>query len=225
MKLIIFDIDGTLTDTKKVDDICFIDAFDKTFGIDISSMDWSEFTTVTDWGITRDIVFKEQKKELSKADHELMKTNFFEKLIQEKKTNPNLFREVAGAIDFFNLIKNSPKYEVGIATGCWEQSGVFKLNAIGIDASGIAYSNSDRFITRENIVLHTIEQAEENSQQKFSEIVYFGDGIWDYKTCENLGIRFIGIDILKDGKLKDIGTNVVFENFLDNKTILEVVNA
>ena len=34
MKFVIFDIDGTLTDTKKVDDKCFISAFEKTFQIE-----------------------------------------------------------------------------------------------------------------------------------------------------------------------------------------------
>ncbi len=225
MKLIIFDIDGTLTDTKKVDDICFIDAFDKTFDIDITDMNWDEFTTVTDWGITRDVVFKELKKKLTTNDHNYMKLNFSDKLLQEKVNRPSLFKEVSGALDLYKLVKENPKFEVGIATGCWKRSGVIKLNAIGIDPSEVAYSNSDFFITREEIVLHTIAQAEEMNKGKFSEIVYFGDGIWDYKTCKNLGIRFIGIDILNDGILKDLGTEVVFENFLDKHRIVEVLNS
>ncbi len=224
MKLVIFDIDGTLTDTKKVDDICFIDAFDKTFDIDITDMNWDEFTTVTDWGVTRDVVFKEFKKELSANDHELMKFNFFEKLLQERISQPNLFKEVSGALQFYKLIKNHLNFEVGIATGCWEQSGVIKLNEIGIDPTNVAYSNSDFFINREEIVLHAIAQAEEKHKNKFSEIIYFGDGIWDYETCKSLGIRFIGIDILKDGKLKDLGTEFVFENFLPTQSILKVLN-
>ena len=225
MKLIIFDIDGTLTNTKKVDDICFIDAFDKTFDIDITDMNWDEFTTVTDWGITRDVVFKELKKELTTNDHNYMKLNFFDKLLQEKVNKPSLFKEVSGALELYELVKKNPKFEVGIATGCWNRSGVIKLNAIGIDPNEVAYSNSDFFITREEIVLDTIAQAEKKYNGKFSEIIYFGDGIWDYKTCKNLGIRFIGIDILNDGKLKDLGTEVVFENFLDTPRILEVLKS
>lgn len=52
MTAIVFDIDGTLTNTRKVDDKCFIKAFKNTFEIDISNQNWSEFTNVTDWGIT-----------------------------------------------------------------------------------------------------------------------------------------------------------------------------
>ncbi len=45
------------------------------------------------------------------------------------------------------------------------------------------------------------------------EIIYFGDGLWDYKTCKNLGIRFIGIDYMNNGKLRNAGANQVFRDF------------
>lgn len=35
MKFMIFDIDGTLSNTKKVDGKCFMSAFEKTFGLQI----------------------------------------------------------------------------------------------------------------------------------------------------------------------------------------------
>ncbi len=53
MRYVIFDIDGTLTDTKAVDDKCFIKAFDQTFGIDISNQKWEDLQHVTDWGYHR----------------------------------------------------------------------------------------------------------------------------------------------------------------------------
>ena len=58
MTAIIFDIDGTLSNTTKVDDKCFIKAFKIVFGIDISNQNWSELTNVTDWGITEEIILK-----------------------------------------------------------------------------------------------------------------------------------------------------------------------
>ena len=48
MTATIFDIDGTLTNTTKVDDKCFIQAFENVFGIDISNQDWSELKHVTE---------------------------------------------------------------------------------------------------------------------------------------------------------------------------------
>lgn len=222
-KLIIFDIDGTLTDTKKADDICFIYAFNQVFGIDISNLNWSEFTTVTDWGITRDVLLKEKNKELSDAVHKKMKRVFFTKLKAVKKERPSLFKEIPGALAFYNQIKENPNFQVAVATGCWKESGLIKLDAIGIYPSDVAYGNSDDFITREEIVTHTIAQAERINKGTFAEIIYFGDGIWDFETCKNLGIRFIGIDVLADNKLKELGTKHVFTNFKDFKSILNVI--
>lgn len=56
MKFVIFDIDGTLTDTKTVDDYCFTIAFNSIFGLDLSNYDWSTLNDVTDWGITEQLV-------------------------------------------------------------------------------------------------------------------------------------------------------------------------
>jgi len=60
MKYIIFDIDGTLTNTKKVDDECFINAFEQTFDINIEQVNWEDIANVTDWGITEEIILREK---------------------------------------------------------------------------------------------------------------------------------------------------------------------
>ena len=53
--------------------------------------------------------------------------------------------------------------------------------------------------------------------------VGLGDGVWDYKTCRNLGIRFIGIDVLQDGKLAAIGAEAVFKDFCNKNKILDII--
>ena len=56
MKLIIFDIDGTLTDSKAIDDACFVESFKEEFDLDIGELDWSKFMNVTDTSITTEIL-------------------------------------------------------------------------------------------------------------------------------------------------------------------------
>jgi beta-phosphoglucomutase-like phosphatase (HAD superfamily) len=51
MHLVVFDVDGTLTDTCRVDELCYAHALRDVFGIDASLTDWSTFRYVTDWGI------------------------------------------------------------------------------------------------------------------------------------------------------------------------------
>jgi beta-phosphoglucomutase-like phosphatase (HAD superfamily) len=50
MTLLIFDIDGTLTDTKGVDDHCFMSAFQDEYAVELHNIDWANFKNITDLG-------------------------------------------------------------------------------------------------------------------------------------------------------------------------------
>ena len=223
MKLVIFDIDGTLANTKQIDDACFIRAFDTTFQIDIREQKWEDITHLTDWGITEEIIQKHLKRNPTEAEYALMEANMITNLKTAKAENPAHFQEITGAVSFFKHLQTLPNITLGIATGAWEKSALIKLGAIGIDPTNYPFSNSSHFKTREGITNHAIQQASATYTGDFDEIIYFGDGVWDYKTCRNLGIRFIGIDILQNGKLKRIGAETVFEDYRDIDKILAMI--
>jgi len=205
MKLIIFDIDGTLADTKQVDDACFISAFDTTFQLDIRQQKWEDITNLTDWGITEEIIQRELKRNPTEAEYGLMEATHISNLQEAKTKNPTHFQEITGAQSFFDHLQSLPNIRLGIATGAWEKSALIKLSAIGIDPTNLPFSNSSHFKTREGITNHAIQQAKAQYDGNFEEIIYFGDGVWDYKTCRNLGIRFIGNFSNKDKILAIIG--------------------
>lgn len=221
-KLVIFDIDGTLTNTKYIDDFCFVKTFRKLFNIDIEKLDWSTFTTITDTGLTKEVLLQYDK---IFSDEVLQKTQdtFHHYLLTSQIENPELFKEVTGSSEFFHYLSQRSDIEVGIATGSWKKSGMIKLKAIGINAEDFPFSNSDRFITREEIVLDTIQQAKDFYQYNFQDITYFGDGIWDYKTCQNLKIPLIGIDYHNTEELAKAGVKNIFQDFNNYKDIMEVL--
>jgi phosphoglycolate phosphatase-like HAD superfamily hydrolase len=191
--LLIFDIDGTLTDTKKVDDKCFKNSFKKIFGIDIENQNWEDFMNVTDWGITEEIALRELKRMPTAVEYESMIDTFVGALIHEKKMDGSQFNEIAGAAGFFNSLKQNG-YCLSIATGGWQRSALMKLQAIGLNILKIPFSTSNHRKTREDIVNHVIKLSEESYNAKFGRIIYFGDGVWDFTTSKKLGIDFIGID-------------------------------
>ncbi len=220
MKYIIFDIDGTLSDTKKVDDQCFIEAFEKTFGVNIQNQNWAELKNVTDWGITEEIIQREFNRIPTRGEYDAMLSNLLALFQIEKERASDRFKEIPGAKQFFRKVNTLPNYQIGIATGAWQDSAKLKLEAIEIDPSNLPFSNSSHYKSREEITLHTIEQLNQRSNLKAEEIIYFGDGAWDFKTCQKLGIRFIGIDVNRDDKLKDLGAKTIFSNYLDPESIL-----
>ncbi len=221
MKLIIFDIDGTLTNTNKVDHDCYLRAFEKAFGTNVSGQDWGFVEHFTDWGITEEVAEKELGRKPTKTEYAAMQDILMDEFEAAQQQEPALYKEVPGSAAFFRLIQSHPNYAIGIATGCWERTAHLKLNAIGIQPEEVPFGNSDHHISRAGITRHAIHEAEKTYGQSFEEIIYFGDGVWDFKTCKAMGIRLIGIDVAKDGKLAALGTKHVFHDYLDQQAILD----
>ena len=71
-----------------------------------------------------------------------------------------------------------------------------------------AYSNDSD--TRQGIALTAIERAGGNG----AEIVYVGDGLWDYRTASSLGFGFVGITHESDeDRLRSAGASVFLKNY------------
>ena len=102
-------------------------------------------------------------------------------------------------------------------------NGKFQIDTIGINPHEVAYSNSNKFKKREHITLDVIEQLNAISSVKPNEIIYFGDGKWDFETCKNLGIRFIGIDNNNNRKLEGYGAKEVYNNFESYEIIVNSI--
>lgn len=213
MTAIIFDIDGTLTNTTKVNDKCFIQAFKSTFDIDISSYNWSSFKDVTDLGISEAIIYKNWRRKPSKQDLKKLEGNFIQLLKNELVKDKTQFDEIKGARAFIDRLIKRNDTLVGIVSGAWERSATLKLNAIGIEPSEFAFSNSSRFQRREAILTDTISQLFKMTHKPIDKIIYFGDETWDFLTCLKLRIEFIGIDPAENGKLKKIGVKTIFKDY------------
>ena len=56
MQLIIFDIDGTLTQTADVDSRCFVQTVKDVLDLDEIDTDWATYRHVTDAGIAADLL-------------------------------------------------------------------------------------------------------------------------------------------------------------------------
>lgn len=219
MTAVIFDIDGTLTNTTKVDDKCFIRAFKTVFKIDISNQNWSELNNVTDWGITEEIILKNWNRIPTEREYENMISEFVRQLQSELMANKKQFQEINGALNFINFLQEKSNIAIGIATGGWEKSANLKLKSIGIDSTEFVISNSNHFKTREDILSKTIKNLKESWKNRIERIIYFGDGTWDFLTCEKLSIEFVGIDHLKNNKLKEIGAKTIFNDFAQYELI------
>jgi phosphoglycolate phosphatase-like HAD superfamily hydrolase len=225
MNLLIFDIDGTLTDTKEVDDKCFITAFQDEFDVILTNTEWTTFTNVTDGGLFIELyqsIFETSPSYISKMSFQKRFVNYLE---TELETNKENFKPVKGTPNFIEFCVKSNHYRIAFATGGWGISANIKLKAANIPHENIPLTSSDCHISRQDILLQAIIESEKHYQvENFDNIFYFGDGEWDFKTTKKLKIPFIGVDINKDGRLKKLGTEKIINDFADKNQILKLLN-
>jgi len=190
MRLLVFDIDGTLARTNSVDSDCYKKAVIFLLGDVKFRNTWSDYTNVTDEGILLEIA-NDNKIEINKEIKNSIKKSFLNLL--EIKFSKNKPEEVPGGIAFLqNLTRLNIAFS--FATGCWKDSALLKLSRTGYNIHADLVSSSDNNIKREQIMLHSLESAKKYYElEEIKEIFYFGDGVYDYKACKKLGWDFIGV--------------------------------
>jgi phosphoglycolate phosphatase-like HAD superfamily hydrolase len=220
--LIVFDIDGTLTTTIEADDFCFIQTFKDLYNIDLGQADWSRFKHVTDLGVSNQIFQNNFKRLPNIKEINSIKNHFLELLKQQFQKDPNKFSEVTGAIEFLNILKEK-NYPLAIATGGWRETALFKLSKIGLKIKDIPFASSNHHYSRSKITQFAIEYAKKKYAADFERIIYFGDGKWDLLTCQEMGIEFIGVDFYRSRKLKNLGAEIVIEDFSNKENLFGLI--
>jgi phosphoglycolate phosphatase-like HAD superfamily hydrolase len=220
--LIVFDIDGTLTDTIEVDDLCFTKTFKDLYDLDLDGIDWSKFKHVTDLGVTNQI-FEDNFKRLPEvAEINSIKTHFFALLKEQFQADAGKFSEITGAVKFFNKLLEK-NYPIAIATGGWQETAEFKLEKIGLKTDGIPFANSNHHYSRQKITEIAIKSAQEKYSNDFERIIYFGDGKWDLLSCQEMGIEFIGVDFYGNGNLKSLGAENILKDFSNSQSLFSLI--
>jgi phosphoglycolate phosphatase-like HAD superfamily hydrolase len=202
MKYIIFDIDGTLTDTTEVDDLCYTKAIEDTFGFYNFETNYGHYANTTDSGII-DQLFRERLGRSYTAEEQQQFITHFCKLL-EQAHKKECIREIKKAGKVLDVLCQQEHVSVGLATGGWRESALFKLRCAGINIDRCtAASFAQDAMARHEIINHTIRKMNEKHTAPDS-VVYVGDGNWDYLATKQLGIQFIGIDNKKLAHLSDI---------------------
>jgi hypothetical protein len=94
MHLVMFDIDGTLTETMKVDEECFVRSFKDVFGLTDIDTDWSHYPRTTDSGIFHDVFTSGIGRSPAAQDVSQFRQHFIRLLAAASSQSP--FAPVAG---------------------------------------------------------------------------------------------------------------------------------
>ncbi|MEM7417467.1 MAG: HAD family hydrolase [Gemmatimonadota bacterium] len=211
LNVLVFDIDGTLTETNRVDGHYFKSAIQAAIP-SLVLESFSGFVEMTDTAILRQIVSEQGLGDYERIE-EVVQHHFVRGLRDALEDDPRSFTAVAGAPDVFSAARHSG-WVPAVATGGWRPSAELKLEAAGIPMRGVPLATASEADRRVEIIRLAVAAACGGTAP--SEVVYVGDGSWDARACRELGIGFIGrAESEQEIRLRQLGARVVLPDFLD----------
>lgn len=224
--LVIFDIDGTLTNTNTVDYKAYSDTFHGLYDVKLPETLADDCIHYTDTGVAQYVFERYVGRPVGPVDLRKIKSSMVDHLMKYMDEDEKAFEEVKGANAFIEFLQKQSDIVIAIATGCWEETATLKLNIAGIEYENIPLSHSGISEDRSGIIAHAIEQSKKQyGVTAFDKVVYIGDGIWDVKTTQAMQIPLVGIDCNATGKLKNAGVKEVFADYSNPSAILKSIQA
>ena len=217
MNLVMFDIDGTLTQTDEVDADCFVRAMREVLNLPHIDCDWSRYQHVTDSGIAAEIIRTQFRREPSAGEIESIKDHFALLLRDASHADPTAFRPVPGASKMLDMMAARSEIAVALATGGWERSARLKLRIAGLNVEQFTFASADDSINREEIMsIAHVRALQRCRKDAFDSFTYVGDALWDLRASQRLSIPFVAVaNGDRAEKLKSQGAEYVLPDFRD----------
>lgn len=191
--LVIFDVDGTLTDTMDIDTSCFAESLYELYPTIKVNTNWASYQYSTDTGFLLEIFKDNFSREPTKVEIAQIQACFFKRLTSVFNEPFVKCTPLAGALTIFEKLK-AVNWQIAIATGCWEESALLKLNRAKISHADIPIGHGGDGFRREDIIYSAIKKAKTTYKvQNYQKIVYIGGRNWDKKAAYDAGVDFIGI--------------------------------
>src|SRR6266576_4391382 len=220
MHLVMFDIDGTLTETGKIDEECFVRSLAEVCGFADVRADWSSYKHATDSGIFHEICLARTGQSPSLAEISRFRQHFIDLLTVA--SSQGAFAPIAGARQLLCDLVGSAEHRVSLATGGWRDSARLKMASAGMCFDDHPAASADDAHDRESIMRLSKQRAAERYGESFACTVYVGDGVWDARACRSVGIPFIGIGTgVRAARLASEGALRVFQDYSDADLFLE----
>ena len=225
MQLVVFDLDGTLTRTTRVDERCFVAALREELGIVEVDSDWAQYTYSTDSGISAEIFQKRLGRAPTHAELRRLEQRFVRLLAAAFESDPASCTAVAGASAALRRLRTDPQWRVALATGSWRASATLKLATAGLDLGGVPAAFADDNVRREDIIALARARARERAPGgEFSRVVYVGDAPWDVRAARRLNIPFVGIAGARAAaRLRAEGAGAILRDFSEVEQLIEAL--
>ena len=183
---VIFDIDGTLIDSMGVDPKLYFSSIERVLG-PVGFRELDDYDHVTDSGILGQIL--EEEGFAGTGELAAAVKSMFIKELNSHLDDIGSFPVIDGALEFVERTRKSSDTRIAIATGCWRESAILKLQTAGFDIEGIPIATCDDSPSRVEIMRSALQMTGSDT----GRVTYFGDGEWDQRACYDLGWDFVAV--------------------------------
>lgn len=202
--LVVFDVDGTLTETDALDAEVFAGCFEAVFGVPLPTTRWSDYASPTDAGIAGEAV---RRLGLDGRRIPELDDRFVTEL--ERRLRSSGARPIPGARGVFDGLA-AAGHVAALATGALERSARLKLAAAGIAIGDRVLVGSDFHPERASILREAIRRTGWTGRA-----VYVGDAGWDVRAARELALPFVGVDPGGNQALRRAGVRHVVAGYAE----------
>ncbi|MCA1807071.1 MAG: haloacid dehalogenase-like hydrolase [Actinobacteria bacterium] len=225
MRLVVFDIDGTLTLGQGLGTECFFAAFEEAFGVGRADRRLETYAESTDCGIARQAFERALGRAPAAEELEGFKEAYLSRLAREIARHGRAYQPVPGADVVLPLLAARRGWKVAIATGNWRRAARLKLDCAGLVPPQVAACSEDG-PSRGGVLAAAVRSAAEAAgAPAFECVVYVGDQPWDLRAAREVGAGFVGIGSdARRRRLEQDGASVV-DSYLDVERFLALLDA
>ena len=193
MNLVMFDMDGTLTDTVVLDDNCYVRAVEQALGMQDIVTDWDSYPHASSSGCLYEIAKRARGHGPTSAESEAVQNRLLALMDELAERHNKRTREIPGAAACVQAVLDAGQ-AVAIASGDWEITARHKLTSARIPFERLPSAYCDVSHVRTEIMQTALVRARAHyGRMEFDRIVYVGDGAWDVKACRELAWPLVGI--------------------------------
>jgi len=224
LKLLLFDIDGTLIHSGGAGKIAMERAFEKVYGIP------GAFGDIPLMGRTDPSILSEvlEKQGLARTEPEAEKfREFYFWFLEEELEKPRQGKRICpGILPLLSALQNEHDLELGLLTGNWRYGGQLKLRHFGIDGFFKVGAFADDSSRREDLVPIAIQRYFNTGGIRLGkgDVFVIGDTPMDISCAKPHGVRTVavatGVHSLE--QLKAENPDHAFENFLNLNEVIGV---
>ena len=193
MKLVMFDMDGTLTDAFALEENCYVLAIEQALKLPGVKTEWETYTHTTAAFCLEEIVRRARGTPPTAAESRAVQARMIAIMADITRRTGRRTQEMPGASACVRELQRRG-YAVAIASGDWEATARHKFASAGIPFEGLPAAYCEVANPRTEIMQAALARAAaHHGRESFDRITYVGDAAWDVRACRELGWPLVGV--------------------------------